>query len=428
MQQQQVNTTQPLSSLHKMESTASVYAKPSGCFEIPQDELDLRPDSAIDHDILHPVPISGERNIWFYWHNGYANMHPYTRRNVRAYVRRFSKKGWVVRVVDREPSSAQNVSQYLDVKDPKLFPQAFIDGTITGRYAIQHSSDLVRWPLLLKYGGVYADVGFIQIGDLDRLWNETIGNPDSPYELMSYNVGGVEGRNLTNYFFAAAPGNALFSRAHRLLLALWAADGGKTCTDGMHASPLIANLPSTWSDMSFDEDGVHYGPDKVREMLSDYIIQGHALSMAMSILDPEDGWNGPEYTTKHVFAIDYMVGSQLINDMTAWNGPRQFELMSLPLPKDGGAESDDQRLARDIVEACLTKSFGFKLATGLILRVHGDTLSSLWRKHTGSDCVPGTYADWLRQGTIYWSPKEMPERLSFEKQAPCKTGPLLAAQ
>lgn len=55
---------------------------------------------------------------------------------------------------------------------------------------------------------------------------------------------------------------------------------------------------------------------------------------------------------------------------------------------------------REIVEACLQKSFGFKLAHELILWVFGDTLGSLWRKHEGPDNVPGTYVHWLRHGTM----------------------------
>jgi hypothetical protein len=119
------------------------------------------------------------------------------------------------------------------------------------------------------------------------------------------------------------------------------------------------------------------------------------------------------------------VNSQLINEYTRWNGPRAFELMSLPLPKDGEEESVDQKHAREIVEACLQKSFGFKLAHGLILRVLGETLGSLWRKHEGSDNVPGTYAHWLRYGMIYWTQDRLPDALEFKEIEPFKKGPLL---
>ncbi|KAI1505688.1 hypothetical protein F5X99DRAFT_367370 [Biscogniauxia marginata] len=389
------------------------YPIPAGVHAIPDTVLDLRPDSEIDYDILHPKPVSSsEKNIWFFWHSGYTNMHPYGKRNVRAWYRCFSKSGWTIRVVDRDLGSPLNIANFLDVSDRELFPRAFADGTLAGAYAAQHASDLVRLPLLLRYGGVYADAGLMQIGDLDRLWEQTVANPDSPFELLSYNMGGAGARQLTNYFLAAGRDNPLFARSHRLLLALWA---GRTSTDGMHASPLLGGLEMLGEGL----------PEETRRELSDYIVQGQAMTMVMGLVDEDDGWDGPRYTAEHVYAIEYMVGSQLINEFTAWDGRRAFELMSLPLPGEGEAESADQGLAREIVEACLARSFGFKLATGLILKVIGETLSSLWRKHEGSDDVPGTYAHWLRHGTIYWTQDNLPPRLEFEVIEPFKRGPLL---
>lgn len=329
-------------------------------------------------------------------------------------------------MLDRQPSSPLNVANFLDISDPGTFPRAFTDGTIGGDYAAQHTSDLVRWPLLLKYGGVYADVGMIQIGDLDRLWNETVANPASRFEVISYNAGGVEGRALTNYFLGSRRDNPLFARCHRLLLELWAADGGRTTTDGMHASPLLKGVPLMGGEYTIEEeDGTIIGPEETSKLLTDYIIQGQVMSMVMGLVDEEDDWDGPKYVAEHVYAIEFMEGSQLINDMTGWDGQKAFYLMSLPLPKDGDVESADQRQAREIVEACLTKSFGFKLAHGLILRVYKVTLGSLWRRHDGSDYVPGTYAHWLRHATVYWNQDEIPPPLPFEVIEPTKRGPLL---
>ncbi|PNY29103.1 Uncharacterized protein TCAP_00982 [Tolypocladium capitatum] len=407
-----------------MDSVPS-YPRPEGVYEISHEKLDLRPDSEVDYDLVQPRPVTGEKNIWFFWHRGFAHMHPYTRRTVRAWHRRFSKQGWVVRVLDREPGSPLNVANFLDVHDPDMFPKAFLDGTIGGDYAPQHTSDLVRWPLLVKYGGVYADVGMIQIGDLDGAWNVTVGDPNSPYDVFSYNAGGVDGRGLTNYFLASGRDNPLFQRCQKLFLELWAADGGRTSTEGMHSSPLLNGVPMMGGELSFEEDGKTYGPEECSKLLTDYIIQGQVMAMVMGLVDEDDGWNGPKYVSEHVFATDYMVGSQLINEMTAWNGPRQFELMSLPLPKDGDAETADQKLAREIVEACLAKSFGFKLAHGLILKILGDTLGSLWRKHEGADDVPETYGHWLRHGTVYWCQNELPPRLEFKEAPAVKIGPLL---
>ncbi|RYP12391.1 hypothetical protein DL767_011302 [Monosporascus sp. MG133] len=241
--------------------------------------------------------------------------------------------------------SPPNVANFLDVSDPDTFQRAFREGTITGDYALQHTSDLVRWPLLLKYGGVYADVGMMQIDDLDRMWSETVGNPSSRFEILGYNIGGVEERSLTNYFLAAGRNNPMFERCHRLLLALWAADSGKDSTEGMHMSPLLKGVPL---------QGESFG-DGTRRELSDYIIQAQAMTMTMGLVDEEDGWDGPRYVAEHIYAIDCMEGSQLINDFTAWDCSKAYELLSLPLPKAGESESAEQEQAREIVEGCLRR-------------------------------------------------------------------------
>lgn len=111
--------------------------------------------------------------------------------------------------------------------------------------------------------------------------------------------------------------------------------------------------------------------------------------------------------------------------MTQWNGRKAFELMSLPLPKEGEVESEEQQLAREIVETSLQKSFGLKLAHGIIMRVMKETLGSLWRDNLGSDDVEGTYAHWLRYGMQYWCPDELPVAHDFQVIEAFKRGPLL---
>ena len=398
------------------------YSLPPGVHAIPSDYLDLRPDADIDHVLLHPGPVTSGKNIWFFWHSGYAHMHPYTQRNIRAWHRRFAPCNWTVRVVDRQPLSPLNIANFVDASDPETFPHAFIDGTLSGTYAAQHTSDLVRWPLLLAHGGVYADVGMMQIGNLDRLWQATIGDPASGYEVISYDGDDVRCRTLTNYFLASGKNNPLFRRCHRLLLKLWE---GKTSTEGMYASPLLRGVPLMGGEVSINGEEKK-SAEEVSQMLTDYIIQGQVMTMVMGLVDEEDGWNGLRYVKEHVYAIEFMVGAQLINEMTAWDGRKAFELMSLQLPKDGEVESEEQGKAREIVETCLRKSFGFKLAHGLILRVLGDTLGSLWRKHEGSDDMPGTYAHWLRYGMTYWCQDEIPQPVTFDKVfEPFKRGPLL---
>jgi hypothetical protein len=111
--------------------------------------------------------------------------------------------------------------------------------------------------------------------------------------------------------------------------------------------------------------------------------------------------------------------------MTGYDGETAFKLMSLQLPKRVDFENDDQRLAREIVGACLQKSFALKLAHGMVVKIAGETLGSLWRANEGSDDVPGTYSHWLRYGMIYWNQSELSPALKFRIIAPTKFGTLL---
>src|ERR1700761_3755202 len=119
------------------------YLTPKGVYAVPHEELDLRADTEIDIELKSSRPVTSEKNIWLFWHSGFSTLHPYTKRNVRAWHRRFSKRGWTVRVVSRQPGDPLNVENLVDVNDAENFPEAFSNRTLGGKYAAQHNSDLV---------------------------------------------------------------------------------------------------------------------------------------------------------------------------------------------------------------------------------------------------------------------------------------------
>jgi hypothetical protein len=396
---------------------------PKGLHAIPPEELNLQSDIEIDIELKSSRLVTSEKNIWLFWHSGFDTLHPYTKRNVCAWHQRFSRKGWTVRVVSCQPGDPLHIKNFVDINDPDTFPEAFRNGTMGGKYAAQHTSDLVRFPLLLKYGGVYTDVGMIQIGDLDQLWNHTIGDPASDFEVLSYRGPQQSGRNLANYFLACTKSNPFFARCHKLLLKLWE---GRTDTEGMHAHPLLRGVPMQGGSFEIVEEGKPtIGKEEAGKILTDYIIQGQVISMVMGLVDEEDNWNGPEYVERHVYGIDFLSGSQLINELTDWNGRKQFDLMSLAMPKGGEKESVDQARARVVIVTVLQRSWGFKLAHGMILAVYKETLGSLWRGNEGSDVIPGSYASWFRHATLYWSQDTVPPRVEIPVSEPWKRGPLL---
>jgi len=212
-------------------------------------------------------------------------------------------------------------------------------------------------------------------------------------------------------------GNPFFERCHRLLMKLWEKRGS---TYGMWKSQLLKGVPLLGAGSSLtmnveveEADGRIVGSKEVSKFVTDYLIQSQVISAIMRLVDEKEGWDGPKHVADHVYGIDYLVGSQLVNEFTRCSGRRAFDLMALSLPRWGNWRVRSRCWLGNIVEMSLRHSFGVKLAHGIMTRVLGETLGSLWRTYEGPDDVPGTYVHWLRHGTIYWCPDELPRRREY---------------
>jgi len=125
------------------------------------------------------------------------------------------------------------------------------------------------------------------------------------------------------------------------------------------------------------------------------------MGSAQGWVDEEDGWDGPKYVREKCWLLSMMDGAFAHEQMTGWSGQRQFDLLSLRLPKESEIETEDQALARRIVEEVVADSWCLKLGHGFSAKLFGgDTLGMLWRKHHGSDCASRTYAGWLRWAEV----------------------------
>ena len=368
-------------------------------------------------------PIPGSKSIFAFWHSGIHTLPPYLLRNVIAWHRRFSPLGWTLYLLDTVPDSPLNVAHFIDTSSLSTVPEAFIRGTLSGRYAAQHTSDLIRYPLLLKYGGVYLDVGILQFGDLDWLWVEHISNPKSTYDFAGFTMG--EESQIVNFALMCGPDNPLVHRAHYILLKLWE---NKTNTDGMHLHPLVSHVPlmRVPHEVVVDDEG--QGKMVINDAaMTDYAIQIQCMGSAQHWLDPEDDWNGPEYVNKKCWLLSMMDGAFAHEQMTSWSGQRQLSLLQLALPKgEGENASEDHKLARKMVETTVGKSWCLKLGHGFSAKLFGgDTLGMLWRKHDESDCKPGTYAGWLRWAEVNCRQDEEIKPLSVPVYAHTMKGRLI---
>lgn len=340
-------------------------------------------------------PAANSKSIFAFWHSGIEDLPPYLLRNVVAWYRRFSPLGWNIYVLNTVPGSPLNVSRFIDTSNRSVVPAVFTDGGLGGSFAAQHTSDLIRYPTLLKYGGVYLDVGIVQFGDWDRLWTEHIHNPKSPYDFAGFTLGSPpDGLSIPNFAFMCTPDNPLVLRAHKILLKLWE---GKTSTTGMHDHPLVQHVPLMVVPPEVATEGDQDLNAINDSTMTDYAIQIQAMGSAQRWLDPDDGWNGPQYVREKCWLYNMVDMAYVSEQLTAWSGKRAFELLSLEMPKVGEPEGADQALARLIVDRSVRESWCLKLMHGFSAKLFGgDTLGILWRKHIGSDAREGTYAAYMR--------------------------------
>lgn len=356
-----------------------------------------------------PTPCS--KSIFAFWHSGLQNLPPYLLRNVTNWHTRFSPLGWTIFVLDTVPDSPLNVSNFIDTSDPAAVPEAFTNGTLDGTYAAQHTSDLIRYPILLKYGGIYLDVGVLQFGDLEWMWSEQIANANSPCDFFGFTMGSPpDGISIVNFGFMCNAHNPLVQRAHHILLKVWE---GKTNTTGASSHPLVSHVPLMHvpQEVVIDDEGS--GKMVINDAaMTDYAVQIQCMGAAQRWVDKADGWDGPKYTREKCWLYSMMDGAFVIEQMTGWSGPRQFELLCQKLPGEGDEESEVQKLARSIVESVVAGSWCLKLGHGFSAKLFGaDTLGMLWRKELGSDCLEGTYAGWLRWAEVNVKQKKLLGRM-----------------
>ncbi|KAF1970196.1 hypothetical protein BU23DRAFT_404086, partial [Bimuria novae-zelandiae CBS 107.79] len=345
-------------------------------------------------------------------------------RNVLNWYRRYAPLGWTIYVVDTVPESPLNISCFIDTTSPSVVPNAFQKGELDGRYAAQHTSDLVRFPLLLRYGGVYMDVGILHFGDLDWLWTEKIANPDSQYEFAGFTMGAPPEISAVNFWLMSGRDNPLVARAHHILLQLWE---GKTNTNGASRHPLVNHVPlmRVPQEVAVEDDGE--GKLLMNdEAMTDYAVQIQCLGAAQRWLDEHDGWNGPEYVREKCWLYSMIDHAFVHEQSTNWTSKNQHELFSLHLPGPGEEETDDQKLARTIVEKAVGESWCMKLGHGFSAKLFGaDTLGMLWRKHDGTDCEEGTYGGWLRWAEVHCRQDSVPKPLDISPFEPTMKGKLL---
>lgn len=354
--------------------------------------IDARPDADVVASLkAHCPPSDSEKNVWAYWHTGWDRMPPWCQRNVIGWVRLLGPS-WKIRVLDGVEDSPNNFRKFLE---PEHLPGAVTTSQMTGRYAATHTSDMVRLPLLYVYGGVWLDAGIILLRNLDDgVWNLLSGT-EHPFEFAAFGYAHRPGiTSVINPWLAARRNCELIGRWHQLFLSVW---GESTECTGLSSHELLRHL-EPWPVGSIAHSEMDEAQKKAATAaIMDYGTQLLCLERLLQVRDPQDGWDGRAWVdTKAILfpALDEMWRYQLKTDFL---GTKQFALLTTAQDEPN---EEKRKEAKEFVEDVVANSMMMKLCHGA--GIMKSNLADLWDdiEHEGTDCAPGTFAEYLRWASV----------------------------
>ncbi|OJD33685.1 capsule polysaccharide biosynthesis protein [Diplodia corticola] len=368
-------------------------------------------DDEISRQLLaYAAPTDSTKNVWAFWHSGYASMPAWCRRNVINWVRRLGPT-WTVRVLDSIPGSPTNASRFVG---PDLLPRGAFAAATTpsgSKHAGVHAGDAVRLPLLQLYGGAWMDVGTILIRHLDDVW-DVLDDASTPYELAAMTMplrGRGEAETAMNGFLVVARrANAFVTRWHRIYLGLWA-DGDAADATGFHRHRLLRHL-------------LLYTPSRLfavsPEAFTDYVAHMLCAERLRDLRCRDDGFDGRRYYENNVFLLPSFREMFRLQEWSGWDGEKEFDVLSTRL--DDVANPRVTSHARDLAHDLLENSVVIKLSHGPKGGSATTWLADLWDdpRHCHADDEPGTLAAYLRESILSYDHKR--------RLVPAKVGTLEA--
>lgn len=366
--------------------------------EVPQSQLDLRSDADIMAEFGSFRPVTSEKNVWAFWDKGLHAMYPSYRCTVLNWVRKLGPS-WTVRIVDLVDGSPNNIYNFVD---KAWFPDCVINDTMDGSHKAQHTSDLMRLPLLFEHGGVWMDVGNMLHTHLDDLFWNALSSPSDSYEVGLWIISGqirTKWGSFGNYMVAARKGSLFIRNWHNGYKELWK---GRTNEHGFYKHPLVQEIgiADGMADWHFE--------DKVL-MMSDYVAQMLIGDRTRNLLDVETGWNGREVFEKRAFMVEGIQNGFLGAIKTDYDGAKQVDYFTTRLDepcleKRAAAE----KFVIDMLENTHMYKVYHNSAGGL--PALGDMIKREGLKD--ADHRPGTYGELYRYGTVHWRSKRQVDQLS----------------
>jgi hypothetical protein len=359
-------------------------------------------DSRTDADIITAlnkhVPVSSEKNIWTYWHAGVDAMPSWNKRIICDWVRLHGPE-WTVRVLNTVPGHPNHALNWLE---PDQLPETFVKGTMTGPYIGPHSADFQRGATIYRYGGAWLDVSCILFRSLDKICWDQLADENSPFTISAATQFDAI---MSNAFIAARKGDPFIKAWHELFMHLW--KGEKDWT-GILKSALIMSFIQNINFSHSEAAGYHWKFTVDPTTVLGYIGQVLSWCRVSSLQEPNGGFDGVDYYTKHVLCFDALSEIWAAEKTIGFDGNDLHEVFTTR--RDADPESKEYKKAYEATWRLLTESSLQKITHGknLTTDIHCGVLLD---QQEGSDCAPGTFGELLRYGRVHF--EQTRERIDY---------------
>lgn len=352
--------------------------------------LDKRSDDEILNSLRIERNLTSEKNIWAFWHAGVENMPAWCKRNVIGWAR-LCGPSWTIRVLDTVPGSKNHALDYIPAE---MLPRTFVQGTMAGSYTGPHSADFLRGALLYLHGGVFMDVGIILIRSLDHICWAQLEDPENPRQVS---VPCMFGTTIANHFVASRKADPFIKRWHELFVHLWK---DHTSYDGLSANPLVA-FATTMDFSESQKRGYNWEFSVEPLVIFEYIMQVIAWLRLCMLEDAGDGFSCADYERDQILWFDVLEEDWAAETVVGFRGQELFD--ALATKRDIDPESENYKTAYKLVWRLLTGSSMQKISHGKHL-TKTPALGLLWdmKENESKDIEPGTFAELLRYGSVYF--------------------------
>lgn len=139
------------------------------------------------------------------------------------------------------------------------------------------------------------------------------------------------------------------------------------------------------------------------EIFTDYLSQCMCFERLRRLVDPSDGFNGPEYYSNKLLLYSGLQETYYFQQATEWSGTKQFDLLTMKRTGEGVVRDEKWHAAEIFVNDALANTSTMKLS-------HGPPgaldcfLADMWDSEElqGKDCEEGTFGEYLRYGSVHF--------------------------